>query len=329
MGAKAMRRREFIALIAGAVWPLEARAQKPNKPAKIGLLYPGTAAVSTSRIAIVLEGLRVAGFREPEHVELVSRIADGNRAVLVPLAAELVQQQVEVVVAVTQAAVRAVSAANAALPIVAHDLETDPVASGLIESYARPGGKITGVFFDFPEFRAKWLELLQESVPGLSSVAILSDPATGDAQLKAVESAAGQLKIKVMILEVRVPPELENAVATAQRAGVNAILALSSPMWGTRPQLLADLVLRHKLPTVTLFPDFARAGGLMAYGPDILDTWRPLGLMVGKILQGTSPGDIPVERPSKLELVVNLKTARTLGITIPASILRRADEVIE
>src|SRR5688572_15055128 len=132
-----------------------------------------------------------------------------------------------------------------------------------------------------------------------------------------------------MTLEVNAFTELETAVEAAQRGGVNAVLALSSPMWGTRPQLLADLVLRHKLPTVTLFPDFARAGGLMAYGPDILSTFRPVGLMIGKILQGTSPGDIPVERPSKLDLIVNLRTARTLGITIPASILRRADEVVE
>jgi putative ABC transport system substrate-binding protein len=326
-----MKRREFIGLVGGAAiaWPIRGRAQQPGKVRKIGFLYPGPVAASRPRIAAILGGLRTVGYREPEQVELVSRIADGNPARLSPMAAELIEQKVDVIVAVSTAAARIVQAATATIPIVAHDLETDPEAIGLIESYARPGGNITGVFFDYPAFRTKWVELLQEAIPSLSSIAMLWDPVSGPAQLKMVETAAEQLHLKVKILEVRSSTELDDAFLSARSQGADALLVLSSPLFGPLANLLAELALRHSLPTVTLFPDFARAGGLMAYGPNLLDTYHPLGVLVGKILQGAKPADLPVERPSKFELVVNMKTAKALGITIPNSILQRADEVIE
>ena len=194
----------------------------------------------------------------------------------------------------------------------------------------RPGSeRITGVFFDFPDFRTKWLELLREVIPGLASIALLWDPASGVAQLEALQAAGDQLRLKARTLKVSAVGELEEAFATASRDGVDALLVLSSPLFGARPSVLAGLALRHKLPTVTLFPDFARAGGLIAYGPNLLDTYRPLGPLVGKILHGAKPADLPVERPSKFELVVNLKTAKAIGLTIPTSLLLRADEVIE
>jgi ABC-type uncharacterized transport system substrate-binding protein len=236
---------------------------------------------------------------------------------------------VDVVVAVSVAAVRAIMAASPTIPIVAHDLETDPVASGLIASYAQPGGRVTGVFFDFPDFRTKWLELLREVIPGLASIVLLWDPVTGPAQLEAVQGAADQMRLKASVLKVTAVAELDAAFAVASAGRVDALLILSSPLFGTRPGVLAELALRHKLPTVTLFPDFARAGGLIAYGPNLLDTYRPLGALLGKILQGTKPADLPVERPSKFELVVNVKAAREIGVTIPTAILLRADEVIE
>src|SRR5215204_2925512 len=175
-----MRRREVIAVIAGAAaaWPLGARAQQPGKVRKIGFLYPGPVAASHARIDAILAGLREVGYRESRQVELV--IADGNSAKLSTLAAELIHQEVDVIIAVSTAAIRMAQTATATttpIPIIGHDLETDPVASGLIESYARPGGQITGVFFDFPEIRSKWLGLLQEAIPGLASVAMLWDPA--------------------------------------------------------------------------------------------------------------------------------------------------------
>ena len=194
----------------------------------------------------------------------------------------------------------------------------------------RPGSeRITGVFFDFPDFRTKWLELLREVVPGLASIALLWDPASGVAQLEALQAAGDQLRLKARTLKVSAVGELEEAFATASRDGVDALLVLSSPLFGARPSVLAGLALRQKLPTVTLFPDFARAGGLIAYGPNLLDTYRPLGPLVGKILHGAKPADLPVERPSKFELVVNVKTAKEIGVTIPTSLLLRADEVIE
>ena len=235
------------------------------------------------------------------------------------LAAELIEEKVDVVVAVSTAAVRAVQAESTTIPM-AHDLETDPVARV---------HEITGVFFDFPDFRTKWLELLREVIPGLASIALLWDPASGVAQLEALQAAGDQLRLKARTLKVSAVGELEEAFATASRDGVDALLVLSSPLFGARPSVLAGLALRHKLPTVTLFPDFARAGGLIAYGPNLLDTYRPLGPLVGKILHGAKPADLPVERPSKFELVVNVKTAKEIGVTISTSLLLRADEVIE
>jgi putative ABC transport system substrate-binding protein len=324
-----MKRRKFIMLLGGAVIarPLSVNAQASIK-AKIGFLFPGPAAAVPTRIEALFGGLRAAGYPE-QQVEVIWRAAEGDPARLAPMAAELVGQRVAVVVAVTMGAVRAVQAADPTIPILAQDLETDPVAAGVIKSYRSPGGNVTGVFFDFPEFRKKWLELLQEAIPNLSMVALLWDPATGSAQLKEMETASKQLRLKSVTLEVRTVPELNDALSVAKGQAVDAVLALSSPLFGTRPQLLADLTLRHRLPAITLFPDFARAGGLMAYGPNTLDTYRPLGVLLGKILRGEKAANLPVERPSKFELVVNLKTAKVLGISIPPSVLLRADEVIE
>lgn len=273
-------------------------------------------------------GLRAAGYPDKD-VETVWRAAEGDPGRLGAMAAELAAQRVAVVVAVTMGAVRAVQGADPTIPILAQDLETDPVAAGVIKTYSNPGGNVTGIFFDFPEFRRKWFELLLEMMPGLSAVALLWDPATGPGQLKEMEATGGQLRLRTVTLEVRSIQELDGALSRAKQQAVDAVLALSSPLFGTRPQLLADATLRHQLPTVTLFPDFARAGGLMAYGPNILDTYRPLGVLLAKILRGEKAGNLPVERPTKFELVVNLKTAKVLGISVPTAVLLRADEVIE
>jgi putative ABC transport system substrate-binding protein len=325
-----IKRREFITLLGGAAaaWPLGARAQTANVQ-KVGFLYPGPLAAAKARIPPFLEGLRVAGFRVPEEVEIISQVADGDPARLSPLAAELIARKVDAIAAISTGAVQIVRAATAAIPIIAHDLETDPVATGLVASLARPGGNITGFFFDFPEFRTKWLQLLQEAVPRLSSVAALWDPATGPYQLKAIEEAAALLKLNLRILEVRGPADLDGAFLAAAQSKVDALLILSSPVFGANSKRVADLTLGHRLPAVTLFPDFARAGGLMAYGPNLLDTYRQLGGMVAKVLRGTKPADLPVELPTKFELVINVKTAKALGLEVPTSILLRADEVIE
>ena len=176
-----MQRREFITLLGGAAaaWPLTVRAQQVPTIQKVGFLYPGPVTASSARIAAVIEGLRSAGFRVPEQIDLIARIADGDPARLVPLAAELIEQKPDVIVTVGSAAVRIVHSATTTIPIVAHDLDTDPVASGLIKSLGHPGGNITGYFFGFPQFRMKWVEVLKETIPNLTNVAVLWDPATG------------------------------------------------------------------------------------------------------------------------------------------------------
>jgi putative ABC transport system substrate-binding protein len=203
------------------------------------------------------------------------------------------------------------------------------VASGLIASLAHPGANITGFFFGFPEFRMKWVELLKETIPNLTRVAVLLDSATGLSQVKAVEEAAGVLGLKLEILETRRRHDIANAFVTATRPSVGAVLVLSSPVLLADLKMVADLALKHKLPTVTFFGEFARAGGLMAYGPNLLDTYRQVGGMVGKVLHGARPADLPAELPTKFELVVNRGTAKPSGLVIPQSVLLRADEVIE
>jgi len=325
-----MRRREFIAFLGGALTGFlrAARAEQAKVP-RIGFLYPGPQALVAVRLEAMLNGLRAAGYSAPAQVELVVRVAEGDPARIAPMLAEIIGQNVDVIFANGPAVLDAARSTTRSIPIVALDLETDPVGSGLIANLAHPGGNITGVFLDFPDFTAKWLELLKESNPKLSRVAVLWDPASGHTQKKAVEQAAGSLNIQLDVFEIRTPSDFDAAFASASRQGAGAVLMLSSPLIGANVQTLALLAVRHGLPAITLFPDFARAGGLLAYGPNLLDLYRQVGLMGGKVLQGTKPAELPIERPAKFELVLNLRTAKALGISIATSVLLRADEVIE
>ena len=324
-----MRRREVITLLSGAAaWPLAARAQQPKIP-KLGFLYPGPSTVATTRIDAFLGGLRAAGYRVPEEVEFISRFANGDPTRLAPMAIELVDQNVDVIAAVSTPVALAVRATTATIPIVAFDLETDPVATGMIASLARPGGNITGLFFDFPEFRTKLLELLKEVVSSLSKIAVIWDPNSGSAQLKSIEIAAEAIKVSLEKLEVRNAAEMKQAFDTAKRTDVDAAIILSSPFIGANAKLAAELTLSRRLPAVTLFSEFTRNGGLMSYGPNILDVYRHVGGIAAKVLQGSKPADLPVELTTNFELVVNLKTAKALGLTFPLPLLGRADQVIE
>src|SRR5262245_21745527 len=324
-------RREFMALLGGAAaaWPLAAEAQQPAQPAKIGVLYPGLPSTLPSRITAFRDGLQVVGYREPDNVELVLRSTAGDPARIVPLAIDLVERKVDVILAVSAPAVTAARSATTTTPIVAFDLESDPIGSGLINSFSRPGGQVTGGVFDFPEFSKKWLELLKEAMPQLSSIAVLWDPATGPMQMKGVEIAGKVMNVKLEIVEVPGLPNLDDAILTASSKGVDAILMLSSPVFGTNPERIAGLTVGVRLPAVTLFPDFARAGGLMAYCVNPPNIFRQGAAIVAKVLRGSKPADVPAELPAKFELVINLKTAKRLGIVFPTSILLRADEVIE
>jgi putative ABC transport system substrate-binding protein len=323
-----MRRREFITLLGGAAaWPLAARAQP--RSVKIGVLYPGLASTLLTRVTALRDGLQRLGYREPDNFELVLRSAAGDPMRMIPLATELVEGKVDVILAVSSPAVTAARSATTTIPIVAIDLESDPIGGGLINSFSRPGGQITGIFFDFPEFCKKWLELLKEAMPQLSSVAVLWDPSTGPMQRNGVEIAAKELNIKLEIFEVSGLANLDDAILAASGKGLDAILMLASPVFGTNPERVAALTVGARLPAVTLFPDFARAGGLMAYGVNPTNIFRQGATIVEKLLRGSKPGEVPAELPTKFELVINLKTAKRLGIVFPTGILLRADEVIE
>jgi putative ABC transport system substrate-binding protein len=326
-----MRRREFITLLGGAAaaWPLGAHAQQTARRPKLGVVYPGRVAMAGPRIEALLNGLRGAGYGGPEQMEIVLRVTAGDPAQTIPLAAEVVESDVDVILAIGSVMVEVFRLATRKIPIVALDLETDPVGSGLVASLARPGGNITGLFFDFPDFTKKWLELLKEAIPQFSRIAVLWDPASARPPRNAVEQGARSLSIQLDVLEVRTQSDFDEAFATASRRAADAVLMLSSPLIGANAQPLAELAIHHRLPAVTLFPDFARAGGLLAYGVNLLDMYRQTGVMVGKVLKGVKPAELPIERPTKFELVLNLRTAKRLGMDVPTAVLLRADEVIE
>jgi ABC-type uncharacterized transport system substrate-binding protein len=325
-----LARREFIWLIGSVgVWPLAARAQQTSGAPRIGFVYPGPKAAAASRVEALVRGLREAGFNAPAQVEIVVRNTDGDPALIEPMVKEVIDQQVNVFVANGPPVLQVIRKIAGAIPIVAIDLESDPVASGIAASLAHPGGNITGLFMDFPDFTAKWLQLLLECNSSLSRVAILWDPVTGPVQLEAVKSAAASMKIQSDVFEVRVVSDFEPAFSAASQRGVGAMVILSSPLISPNVSILADLALRHRLSAITLFPDFARAGGLLAYGPNILDQFRLLGHLSAKVLEGAKPADLPIERPSKFELVLNMRTAKALGLTIATGLLVRADEIIE
>jgi putative ABC transport system substrate-binding protein len=325
-----MRRRDFIKVIAGtaAAWPRSAGAQAQVKPFEVGYLYPGPKPAADARVAHVLTGLRSGGLRSDE-VTVVLRATGGDGALLAPMAADLAARKVDVIIAVGPAAVRTARAATTTIAIVASDLESDPVASGFVSSYARPGSNITGTFLDFPDFAKKWLEVLKETIPRLAAVAVFWDPSTGAAQIRAIEAAAPSLGISLNVHEVRGGGELDAAFESAKRKQSEALLILSSPFVGANTKLFADLAMKHRLAAITLFPDFARNGGLMAYGPSLPAFYRQQGIITARILRGAKAAEIPIETPTKFEFVLNLNTASKLSVTVPPAILLRADEVIE
>jgi putative tryptophan/tyrosine transport system substrate-binding protein len=325
-----MKRREFLGVLSGAAaWPITSRAQQAHKIRTVGCLYPGPLAGAPPRITALLSGLRASGFREPEDVAILARLTEGDPNKLAPMAADLVAQKVDLIIAIGPPALRALRAATSSIPIVAIDLESDPVKSGFVASINRPGGNVTGMFLDFPDFSKKWLEFLKEAIPNIAVVAVFWDPTTADPQVTAVQEAAKILNVKVATYEWRGRADVEGAFAFAKSHQADALLMLSSPFVGGNTKLLAERSIAARFPAITLFPDFAREGGLMAYGPNLLALFRQLGVLASKILKGQSPADIPVEAPSKFEFVLNLRTARLLDVPISTATLLRADEVIE
>jgi len=326
-----MRRREFMQLVAGtaAGWPVAAHAQQRPKW-RVGVLGPsGLSPVIAQIMAAFSDGIGQGGLRDVAEIEIVARFADNQLDRLPALAQELVEQGVQAIWAGAPAAVGAARRATSAIPIVAMDLETDPVADGWATSLAHPGSNVTGVFLDLPGFSAKTLQLLREAVPDLSKVAVFWLPASGPRQLEAARSAASILNLTLEVFEVGRPSEFEAAFQAAAKSKASGVLMLSSPLFSASPQALADLALANRLPAISIFPNFSQKGGLMAYGPDLLELSVQAGVMTRKLLQGASAADLPIERPTRFKLVANLKTASALGVTLPTSILLSADEVIE
>jgi putative ABC transport system substrate-binding protein len=326
-----VRRREFITVLGGTatVWPFAAQAQQNPKILEIGFLYTGNAAIPMARVTAFLNGLRSRGYVEGRDIRLVIRTAGANPEKHAPLADELIKRKVRVLFASGPATVRFAHASSRTIPIVAMDLESDPVKAGLVDSIARPGGNLTGLFFDFPEISAKWLQMLLEVKPGLARLGVLWDPTIGTFQLDAVTAEARSRGLSLHVFEVRSSDEIEPAIRSAQGEKVEGMIVLSAPPFGANPARLADLAARYRLPAITLFPEFAQAGGLMAYGTNLVDLFNQAGVLVGKVLDGAKPESLPVERPGKFQLVINLKTAKSLGLEVPSTLLARADEVIE
>ncbi len=297
---------------------------------RIGVLRPGPEdAVWRENFDPFRQALREHGFTEGTNLALEFRVRPGTAEELLALANALMLAKVDAILAISPAGVRAAAKATTSIPIVAVDLESDPVASGFAASLARPAGNVTGLFLDFPEMGGKWLQLLKEAVPKLARVAVLWDPATGPNLLQGAEAAASSLRLQLLRLEARGPADFARAFEAAATQKAQALLALSSPVFSSARREIAALAEKYRLPAIMPFPNFADDGGLMAYGPHLTSMFRQAGGVMAKILQGARPGEIPIERPTRFELVINMKTAKTLGITLPQSLRLRADRGIE
>jgi putative tryptophan/tyrosine transport system substrate-binding protein len=324
-----MRRRAFVSgALALLATPFAADAQQAPKIAKIGVLQVGT---GTILFEAFKNGMRERGYVEGQHVVFEYRSSEGRSERLHEAAAELVRMNVDLIVTSTDQAIAAVKQQTQTIPIVMAN-STDPVGTGFVASLARPGGNITGNSAMSPELSAKRLELLREVVPGLSRIAMLWNPDIRGAVLdyRETEGAARSLRLQLQSVEVSRADDLERAFSAITRGRAEALLvpAVSPVMYSNRNQV-ARLAQQNRLPSMFGTRDYAEAGGLMAYGPSAADQWRRAARYVDKILKGARPGDLPVQQPSKYELVINLKTAKALSLTIPPSLLLRADQVLE
>lgn len=311
--------------------PLVAAAQPVGPVHRIGWLSAGSPLASRANIQALQQGLRDLGYVEGHTIALEYRFAEGRPELLPRLAAELVRRPVDVLVAVGPAAVSAAREATGTIPIVAVDLESDPVQRGWVRSFARPEGNLTGLFMDLPGLTGKWLELLHEVVPGLTRVAVLWDPTTGPHQADALRTAAGRLGVAIHLVEIRDPERYGPLLTTALEAKPGALVQLSSPLVASPryAQQIADFTVQHQLPAISLFKAFTAAGGLMTYSPNLAQYFGRVAVYVDKILRGATPAELPVEQPTKWDLVLNRKTAQVLGITFPPTLLVLADEVIK
>jgi putative ABC transport system substrate-binding protein len=328
-----LKRREFITLLGGAAaWPLTARAQQPAMPV-IGILSPEWPnAVVADRLCAFHEGLSETGYVEGRNLAIEYRWAEGRNDQLPALAAELVRRPVSViVVAGSTPAALAARKATITIPIV-FQIAVDPVQLGLVTSLSRPGGNLTGVVTLNVEVAAKRLELLHELVPTASIVALLVNPTNttlAETTTRELETAARTLGLEFYVLHASSEREIDAAFATLIQLRAGALVIGADALFNSRSEQLAALTIRHRVPAIYQYREFVSAGGLMSYGTPVADTYRPLGVYTGRILKGEKPADLPVQQATKIELIINLKTAKALGITVPLPLIGRADEVIE
>jgi putative tryptophan/tyrosine transport system substrate-binding protein len=328
-----LKRRSFITLLSGAAtWPLTARAQQPDRMRRIGVLMNGAAddPEGQARIAAFHEGLQELGWTRGRNARIDARWgavdADSSRR----YAAELVGLAPDVILASASAAVGALRQTTRTVPIV-FVLIVDPVGAGFVETLAHPGGNITG-FMNFEyTLSGKWLELLKEIAPGVTRAAVLRDSAVGSGagQYAIIQAVAPSLRVELRPIEVRDPSEIERAIVTFAQTPNGGLIIAASPAAQVHRDLIITIAAHHQLPAVYPLPYFARSGGLIAYGPDTVSPYRRAAGYVDRILKGEKPADLPVQAPTKYELVLNMKTAKALGMEIPPTLLARADEVIE
>jgi putative tryptophan/tyrosine transport system substrate-binding protein len=326
------RRRAFISLIGGAAaWPLAARAQQPAMPV-VGILSGASLETRREFVAAFHRGLAETGYIEGQNVAIEYRWADGQNNRLPALAAELVRRQVAVIATLgSTPAALAAKVATQSIPIVFW-VGTDPVEAGLVASLNRPGGNLTGVASLAIEVAGKCLEVLRELVPAATSVGLLvnpTNPATTESYTREVQNAARVLGLRLLVQNASKGNEIEPAIATLLQQRVGALMSMADPIFFTQIDQLVALAARHAIPAISPYREFTAAGGLVSYGSNLNDAYRQVGIYTGRILKGEKPGDLPVMQPTKFDLVINAKTARALGITVPLPLSGRADEVIE
>jgi len=327
-----MQRREFITLLSGivAAWPLAARAQQPAKIPRIGFLGNSTATMEANLIGPLRDGLRELGYEEGRNVIIEFRWADGKYDQFPALVAELLAAKVDVIITAGTPATLAIKKATSTVPLVFIAVG-DPVGTGVVPNLGRPGGNITGLSSIAPDLEGKRLELLREVVPKLSHVAFFLNPANAfhTASMRQARVAAQSLGIKLQPMEVNKSEQLDGAFASIVKERPDALLILADRVFLHNRKRMMEFAIQQRLPSVNAYRELVEAGGLISYGPSYEDMHRRAAVYVDKILKGTKPADLPIEQPTKFTLLINLKTAKTLGLTVPPTLVARADELIE